>query len=218
MKNTLLTIVLTVISFAFPLISGCNGEERSRGVSGMGGSSRLSELLRAGDVEGYALALEPRSFFFPQDHGQHPAYRNEWWYVTGNLDGAGGERFGFELTIFRFALTPTAEGTSPATSSAWATNQVFIGHFAVTDVLAGQFHVAERYSRGALGLAGAEALTLNVWLEDWYLRAAAGDEAGGAWRLHAKDRDVEVSLSLTPLKARVITTRSRECKPMAHWR
>src|SRR5580692_2961887 len=55
---------------------------------------------------GFAQVLEPRVFEFPRDHGAHPEYRQEWWYVTGNLDSATGERFGFELTFFRFALAP----------------------------------------------------------------------------------------------------------------
>ena len=68
--------------------------------------SRLSRLLGAGEDAGFATAIEPREFVFPADHGPHPRFRNEWWYVTGNLDDDDGRRFGFELTIFRFALTP----------------------------------------------------------------------------------------------------------------
>jgi predicted secreted hydrolase len=63
----------------------------------------FSDAARGG---GFAQVLEPRGFEFPRDHGPHPEYRQEWWYVTGNLDSAGGERFGFELTFFRFALAP----------------------------------------------------------------------------------------------------------------
>ena len=66
--------------------------------------SQLSDLLSADDTAGFALAIEPREFEFPRDHGPHPAFRNEWWYMTGNLDAADGRRFGFELTIFRFTL------------------------------------------------------------------------------------------------------------------
>ena len=69
-------------------------------------ASRLSGLLNEENDEGFAKALTPRAFSFPQDHGPHPAFRNEWWYITGNLDGRDGRRFGFELTIFRFSLTP----------------------------------------------------------------------------------------------------------------
>ncbi len=93
------------------------------------------------------------TFSFPRDHGPHPEYRNEWWYLTGNLDAMDGRRFGFELTIFRFALTPEPV----ASESAWRSNQVYIAHFAVTDADGETFYVAERFSRGALGLAGASA-------------------------------------------------------------
>jgi predicted secreted hydrolase len=63
----------------------------------------IGDAARGG---GFAQVLEPRGFEFPRDHGPHPEYRQEWWYVTGNLDSASGERFGFELTFFRFALAP----------------------------------------------------------------------------------------------------------------
>ena len=66
--------------------------------------SELARLL-GGDDEGFARALTPRSFEFPLDHGPHPEFRNEWWYVTGNLDTEDGRRFGYELTIFRFSLS-----------------------------------------------------------------------------------------------------------------
>ncbi len=58
------------------------------------GSSRLSELLGDAGMGAYASAIEPRAFSFPADHGPHPGYRNEWWYLTGNLDAESGERFG----------------------------------------------------------------------------------------------------------------------------
>src|SRR5215472_10509157 len=105
------------------------------------------EVLPAAEG-GFAQALEPRAFAFPRDHGPHAEFRQEWWYVTGNLDGAGGERFGFELTFFRFALAPPAPppGTAsaahdepPAATSAWRTSQVYLAHFAITDVAAKRF-------------------------------------------------------------------------------
>ena len=115
--------------------------------------SQLSSLLGQDADAGFEKALTPRSFSFPADHGPHPSFRNEWWYVTGNLDDEDGRRFGFELTIFRFALAPSA----PVSPSAWRSNQIYIAHLAVTDVEREDFHVAQRYSRGALGLAGAPA-------------------------------------------------------------
>ena len=161
--------------------------------------SRLSELLSGDGDAGFEKALEPREFVFPDDHGPHPGFRNEWWYVTGNLDGDGGRRFGFELTIFRFALTPSL----PATESEWRSNQVYIAHFAVTDADRERFFAAERFSRGALGLAGAKALPFRVWIEDWEI---AAEETGAPerWRLRASDPGFSVDLELSSAKPPVL--------------
>ena len=99
-----------------------------------------------------------------------PIFANEWWYVTGNLDGPAGERFGFELTFFRFSLAPPSAAKSE-NESTWKTEQVYIGHFAISDIGNEQFHVAQRYSRGSMGLAGAEAAPFRVWLDDWSIKS-----------------------------------------------
>ncbi len=162
-----------------------------------GGSSRLAELLTDRGTEGYAQAAGPRDFSFPEDHGPHRDFRNEWWYITGNLDGENDERFGFELTIFRFSLTPVQDHDPNA--SAWKTNQVYIGHFAITDVGNESFHVAQRYARGSLGLAGAQADPFQVWLEDWSIKS--NDKV---WQLHASDTDIAIDLTLSPVKPPVL--------------
>lgn len=160
-------------------------------------SSRLSELLNEDDASGFEKAAKPRSFSFPADHGPHEGFRNEWWYVTGNLDADNGDRFGFELTIFRFSLTPSM----PQLDSAWRSNQVYIAHLAITDAEREGFYVAERYSRGTLGLAGAQALPFRVWIEDWEMVATSGGEA---WRIQAADGGIAIDLELTPLKTPVL--------------
>ena len=169
------------------------------------GSSRLAELLGAGNVAGYASARQPRTFHFPEDHGPHPDFRNEWWYVTGNLDGPGGERFGFELTIFRFSLAPPGEAINENKSD-WKTDQVYIGHFAVSDIDNEEFHVAQRFSRGSMGLAGAQALPFRVWLDDWSIKKAdtRQTEELSPWELHASDKDISLDLHLMPLKDPVL--------------
>ena len=157
-------------------------------------------------VAGFATALEPRHFEFPLDHGPHPAFRQEWWYVTGNLDAANGERFGFELTFFRVALEPppapsppTAPAATAAPASAWRTREIYLAHFAVTDVPRRRFRSAQKLSRAALGLAGAEALPLHVWLDDWSLEAR-----GPTWQLRATQRGYAVELTLEPQSAPVL--------------
>ena len=159
--------------------------------------SRLSSLLNVEDDRDFAKADEVRPFSFPADHGPHEAFRNEWWYITGNLDGRDGRRFGFEITIFRFSLT-----ASPLErDSEWRSNQVYIAHLAITDAENDAFHVAERYSRGALGLAGAEATPLRVWVEDWEI---AAEPEGAPWRIRAADNDIGLDLELRALKPPVL--------------
>lgn len=121
--------------------------------------------LMGGDTAGYARALAPRPFRFPEDHGPHPDYRTEWWYLTGHLDGEAGEAFGFQFTLFRSALAPVP----PERASAWSTRQLWMGHFALTDVRSGLHLHEERFARGAAGLAGGETSRFRVWLEDWVL-------------------------------------------------
>ena len=159
-----------------------------------GERSELATLLGS-DAKGFPKALEPRTFDFPADHGPHPGYRNEWWYVTGNLDDEDGRRFGFELTIFRFALTPSL----PAGTSAWRTNQVYIAHLALTDVDGGRFLVDQRYARGAVGLAGAESDPFRVWIGDWEIAARTAG-APERWRIDAAGDDFGLALELKAAK------------------
>jgi predicted secreted hydrolase len=160
-------------------------------------ASRLSALLNEQNDTGFAKALTVRDFSFPRDHGPHPDFRNEWWYITGNLDGRDGRRFGFEITIFRFSLTPTP----PERDSDWRTNQVYIAHLAVTDADDNRFYVAERISRGALGLAGARIEPLRVWIDDWEI---ASEAKGAPWHVRAADDEISLDLALTPLRQPVL--------------
>ncbi len=175
----------------------------------------LVETLGGADTVGYARATEVRPFAFPADHGPHPDFRTEWWYLTGNLETAEGRRFGYQLTLFRSALAPTPR----ATPSAWATSQAWMGHFALTDPEGGSFHAFDRFARGAVGLAGARAEPFRVWLEDWALEGPGGAEAGAAdpagspdgafpMRLVAADGSgpdpVGLDLVLEPAKPRVL--------------
>jgi predicted secreted hydrolase len=168
---------------------------------GAGSGQRLSELLGSQRPEGYAIARQPRVFTFPRDHGPHPEFRNEWWYLTGNLEDERGHRFGYEFTIFRFSLTPfTGEVADPVGSSEWKTDQVYIAHFAVTDGDRKKFYVEQRYARGALGLAGAQSDPFRVWVENWSIAEATGQAAGGRspenWRIDVGADSLALQLDL----------------------
>ena len=161
-------------------------------------SLSVAGALRATDDRGYAKALAPRDFVFPADHGQHPDFRTEWWYFTGNLETRAGRRFGFQLTFFRSALAPTM----PPRQSTWAARQAWLAHFTVSDVAGGQFHSFERWSRGAVGLAGARAVPFRVWLQDWSAAAAGGPVF--PMRLHAAQGEVGIDLLLRQGKPPVL--------------
>jgi predicted secreted hydrolase len=148
-------------------------------------------FLGGSDGVGFAKATAVRPFEFPADYGSHPAFRTEWWYYTGNLFAADGRHFGFELTFFRYALAPER----PASASAWATNQVYMAHFAVTDTQTGRLLADERLARGAVGLAGAEADPFEVWVDAWSARA---DDGG--FRLSAQAPRLAIDLVLESIK------------------
>jgi predicted secreted hydrolase len=161
-------------------------------------SLTVAGTLRATNDRRYAKALVPREFHFPSDHGPHPEFRTEWWYYTGNLAAEEGRRFGFQLTFFRSALAPEM----PARESAWATRQAWLAHFTVTDVDDRTFHSFERWSRGALGLAGAQAQPFRVWLKDW--SAAAIDGPTFPVRLTASEDGMGIDLILQQGKPPVL--------------
>ena len=160
-------------------------------------SASVSDTLSSKADERFARALEPMTFQFPRDHGAHPEYQIEWWYYTGNLHTDDGKAFGYQLTFFRFALTPQM----PERTSHFATNQVYMAHFAITDAANNQYFCLERRSRGAGGLAGATGdPTYKVWLEDW----SATEVESGVMRLHVPstsdsiemEPQIELSLNL----------------------
>lgn len=182
---------ILVFVMVLVLAAGCGSpdKEESRGAV-----TNVAEILGGQDSEGYARADSIRTFHFPEDHGPHPEFRTEWWYFTGNLLDDRGRRYGFQFTAFRLGLSPQA----PDRESAWATNQVYMAHLAITDANRKEFHGFERFSRGAVGLAGAQSDPVRVWLEDWEL---AGREGGGfPWMLEAQSDGVGISLSVEPVK------------------
>jgi predicted secreted hydrolase len=159
-------------------------------------SLSVAGALRSADDRGYARALAPREFHFPADHGPHPEFRTEWWYYTGNLATAEGRSFGFQLTFFRSALAPEM----PARASAWGTRQAWLAHFTVSDVDGKKFHSFERWSRDAVGLAGAQGQPFRVWVKDWTAEGAPVFPM----RLRAAEGDVAIDLLLQAGKPPVL--------------
>ena len=171
LKPVILRLTLHVWAIILVVIGSTTLAEAQRS------STSVSDTLSSEADERFARVLKPMTFQFPRDHGAHPEYQIEWWYYTGNLHTDGGRAFGYQLTFFRFALTPQM----PERTSHFATNQVYMGHFAITDAANNEYFCFERRSRGAGGLAGAMGdPTYKVWLEDW----SATETESGVMHLH----------------------------------
>ena len=129
--------------------------------------SRVSLSKAMGNVESedFSKAVEKRKFIFPDDYGPHPDFRTEWWYFTGNLISNENKKFGYQFTIFRTALTKEKSERN----SEWNSNQIYMAHFAVTDVDGNKFYFDEKFSREGNNLAGAQARPFKVWVEDWQI-------------------------------------------------
>ena len=78
-------------------------------------------------------------FAFPRDHASHPDYKIEWWYYTGNLDAAGGQRFGYQITFFRIGVD-----ARPVNRSRWAVRDLYMTHLALTDISGRHYQFTER--------------------------------------------------------------------------
>ncbi len=160
------------------------------------GGFELQDTLGGDDLHGYARATAPRPFEFPRDHGAHPEFRSEWWYVTGNLHTEDGAAFGYQITFFRFAVSPEA---APRRSN-WGTNQTWMAHLALSDIDAQTHYKEERFARGAAGLAGVKLNPFRVWLEDWEM-AGSNDFP---WHIRADTEDFSLDLVLMPEKPIVL--------------
>jgi predicted secreted hydrolase len=165
------------------------------GDSGAAGSIAVVEAMGGGGAEGFARATEVRDFSFPDDHGPHEDFRTEWWYFTGNLETDDGEAFGVQVTIFRHALEPRL----PQRSSLWASRDVWFAHLAVGDATRGSFAAAERFERGAMGLAGARSDPFAAWVGDWRLESVEESETF-PMRLVASADEIAIDLIVAPEK------------------
>ncbi len=162
------------------------------------------DYLSGSAAQGFTRVTGPLALDFPRDDGPHPAFQTEWWYYTGNLTApADGRRFGFQLTFFRRALRPLS-ALPTADDSAWRADQVYLAHFAVTDVAANRFVSAERLQRDALGLSGARADPFRVWTDDWSAEREGTATTRPVTLLRARDGDTGLDLRLEPLKDRVL--------------
>jgi predicted secreted hydrolase len=118
------------------------------------------------DAEGFAVPQPNPQFEFPADHGAHPDYRIEWWYLTANMTGPDGTPYGLQWTLFRSAVAP-GEGEG------WQSPQIWFAHAAITTSEA--HYVSERFARGGIGQAGVTAQPFEAWIDDWQMAGQSLD-------------------------------------------
>jgi predicted secreted hydrolase len=137
------------------------------------------------EVEGFSTPAPDPVFEFPADHGPHPDYRIEWWYLTANLEDADGTPYGLQWTLFRSALAPyDVEG--------WDSPQLWMGHAAITTET--DHYVAERLARGGIAQAGVVTDPFVAWIDDWVLE---GDWQTMQMRATGTDFSYDMNLTAT---------------------
>ncbi len=148
----------------------------------------LCALLLVG-ASSYPVVRPGINLGFPADHGAHPAFRTEWWYVTGRIKGDEGRDFGFQITFFR--TTPKVDIANP---SRFAPRQILFAHAALSDPKIGRLLHGERAARGGFGLAQARIGDTDVVLRDWRIRRLSD----GRFETTVATRDFALSLVLRP--------------------
>ncbi|MEO8304271.1 MAG: lipocalin-like domain-containing protein [Betaproteobacteria bacterium] len=151
----------------------------------------LSLVAIAGTARGetrYARVVPGVALRFPRDHGSHPDFRTEWWYVTGQVADAAGNRYGVQITFFR-----SRPGVAEANPSAFAPRQLVFAHAALADPRRGRLLHDQRAARAGFGLVGADETSTKVRIDDWSL--ALVDDAYVA---HIAAREFTFDLRFAP--------------------
>ncbi len=143
----------------------------------------------------YRLALPGRTLSFPADHYSHPDFKTEWWYYTGHLQTESGQRFGYQVTFFRFGVRDRQTNIKETPLF----TELYMAHFALSNIAGRNFLFRERINRGIGDRAGAKTDRFFVWNEDW---SVEGD--GNNHEISVSDRGTELRLRLKSLKPPVL--------------
>jgi predicted secreted hydrolase len=137
----------------------------------------------------FAPVLPGRALAFPADFGAHPAFKTEWWYVTGWLTTASGAPLGFQVTFFR-----SRTGADDANPSAFAPKQLIVAHAALSDPAVGHLVHDQRSAREGFGLVYAKSGITDLKLDDWSMRRGAD----GVYAISIKSPELNLELRMEP--------------------
>jgi predicted secreted hydrolase len=124
---------------------------------------------------------------FPRDHGSHPLFRTEWWYVTAWVRDRDGHDLGIQITFFRNRPGVAEDGTSR-----FAPRQLLFAHAAIADPRRGRLRHDQRAARAGFGLAESAETTTDVHIGDWSLRLAEDTYTA---RIAARDFTVDLEFT-----------------------
>lgn len=180
-------LMVPAVALSLMLLVGC--DDRPEQVSGFAG---LAETVDTGaDGETFLQPGPGDRLQFPRDWGEHPRHRIEWWYLTANLRTGNGDPLGLQWTQFRQGLVPRAPESVPD-AELWPLESAWMAHGAVS--FNARHWFAERFARGDVGNAGAQAEPLAVWLDHWQLQ----ERQDGLWELVVEQPDWGYRLTLEP--------------------
>lgn len=160
--------------------------------------------------DGFAVPQPGHLFVYPRDHGSHPEFKLEWWYITGHLKAKGSRHLGFQATFFRQS-SPKDVGGEDSDSNSFSHCQMYLGHFALLDAERGAFVHQSRLNRSGWD-AGANTNRLEVWNGNWRLEgreASHPAEWGKASQIDLElagtiRGDARLALKLTPTHPMVV--------------
>lgn len=144
----------------------------------------------------YEVVERGRTITFPRDHGAHPGFRTEWWYITGWLEREGAAACGFQITFFR-----SRTGHADDNPSRFAPKQLLFAHAALALPERGRLLHEQRAARAGAGDAHFSTGDLDGAIGDWTLRR---DAASGAYRMRIATRELELALDCAPSMAPVL--------------
>jgi predicted secreted hydrolase len=148
----------------------------------------LAPALARGAVA-YPAVVPGTPIVFPRDHGSHPDFRTEWWYLTGWVRDDAGRDYGVQVTFFR-----SRPGIAEESKSRFAPTQILFAHAAIADPRTGHLLHDQRVAREGFGLAGASPATTDVRIDGWSL-LLAGDTYDA--RIAARDFALDLSFAAT---------------------
>ena len=187
-KYLLITIVCILVSGMLYFFIFASDEPKPVETANL---SLLNLLSNNSTVIEGEIPQPDKDILLPQDHYDHPNFRNEWWYFTGNLKDKNQQEFGYQFTIFRF------KNDEDNSNSLWSASDIYLGHLAITDIANSEYLHKEIYFRKSdLGLAGSDKDNNKIWISNWMLEFDGND-------VHLSARQDEIILDLT-LKSRSI--------------